>query len=96
MSNLRWKVITIVVVFIVFFGVGVYPILANVYNLPAPQWLRDRQLKLGLDLKAARFDQRPAFLDGVTHDLCYIGRSEIIFPLTGVCSGEFKDLLDHP
>ena len=28
MSNLRWKVITILIVFIVFFGVGVYPILA--------------------------------------------------------------------
>ena len=51
MSNLRWKLITILVVFVVFFGVGVYPILASRYNLPAPQWLRDRQLKLGLDLK---------------------------------------------
>ena len=51
MSNLRWKIITIVVVFAVFFGVGVYPILASRYNMPAPQWLRDRQLKLGLDLK---------------------------------------------
>jgi preprotein translocase subunit SecD len=51
MSNLRWKLITILVVFVVFFGLGVYPILAVRYNLPAPQWLRDRQLKLGLDLK---------------------------------------------
>jgi preprotein translocase subunit SecD len=51
MSNLRWKLITIFIVFVVFFGVGVYPILATRYNLPAPQWLRDRQLKLGLDLK---------------------------------------------
>ena len=51
MSNLRWKLITILIVFVVFFGVGVYPILASRYNLPAPQWLRDRQLKLGLDLK---------------------------------------------
>ena len=50
MPNLRWKIITILVVFAVFFGVGVYPILASRYNLPAPQWLRDRQLKLGLDL----------------------------------------------
>ena len=32
-------------------AVGVYPILATRYGLPAPQWLRDRQLKLGLDLK---------------------------------------------
>ena len=51
MSNLRWKFITIFVVFVVFFGIGVYPILAARYNLPAPQWLRDKQLKLGLDLK---------------------------------------------
>ena len=51
MQNLRWKFITIIAVFLVFFGVGIYPILATRYNLPAPQWLRDRQLKLGLDLK---------------------------------------------
>src|SRR5215204_5802339 len=51
MSNLRWKIITILVVFAVFFGIGVYPILASRYNLPAPQWLRDKQLQLGLDLK---------------------------------------------
>jgi preprotein translocase subunit SecD len=51
MSNLRWKLITILAVFVVFFGIGVYPILAARYNLPAPQWLKDRQLKLGLDLK---------------------------------------------
>src|SRR5687767_6328190 len=51
MSNLRWKLITTLTVFVVFFGVGVYPILAGRYNLPAPQWLLDRQLKLGLDLK---------------------------------------------
>jgi preprotein translocase subunit SecD len=51
MSNLRWKLITIVVVFAVFSAVGVYPMIAARYNLPAPSWLRDRQLKLGLDLK---------------------------------------------
>ena len=51
MSNLRWKLTTILVVFVIFFGMGVYPILASRYNLPAPQWLRDRQLKLGLDLR---------------------------------------------
>jgi preprotein translocase subunit SecD len=50
MSNLRWKLTILVAVFAVFFGVGVYPILASRYGLPAPQWLRDRQLKLGLDL----------------------------------------------
>ena len=51
MSNLRWKLITVVAVFVVFFGIGVYPILASAYHLPIPKWLADRQLKLGLDLK---------------------------------------------
>jgi preprotein translocase subunit SecD len=51
-KNLRWKVITILVVFVVFFGIGVYPLLAQRYRqLPAPSWLMDHQLKLGLDLK---------------------------------------------
>jgi preprotein translocase subunit SecD len=36
---------------VVFFGIGVYPILAARYRLPAPQWLMAHQLKLGLDLK---------------------------------------------
>src|SRR4249919_3916415 len=51
MSNLRWKVVTILTVFFVFFGLGVYPVLAARYRLPAPGWLMDKQLKLGLDLK---------------------------------------------
>ena len=49
--SLRSKIITIVVVFVVFFGIGVYPIIAARYRLPAPQWLMAHQLKLGLDLK---------------------------------------------
>ena len=51
MQNLRWKVITILIVFIVFSAVGVYPILASWKGLPAPGWLKEKQLKLGLDLK---------------------------------------------
>src|SRR6266487_4641903 len=51
MSNLRWKVVTILGVFVVFFGLGPYPILAARYHVPAPGWLMDKQLKLGLDLK---------------------------------------------
>ena len=51
MANLRWKIILIVVVLIAFSAVGVYPILAARYGLPAPGWLTARQLKLGLDLK---------------------------------------------
>jgi preprotein translocase subunit SecD len=50
-KNLRWKVLTILAVVIVFFGVGVYPILANRYHLPAPTWLMAKQLRLGLDLR---------------------------------------------
>ena len=50
-KNLRWKIITILAVFVVFFGLGVYPMLAARYNLPAPGWLKAKQLKLGLDLK---------------------------------------------
>jgi preprotein translocase subunit SecD len=51
MQNIRWKVITIIVVFVVFAGVGVYPILASRYHWPSPGWLQEKQLKLGLDLK---------------------------------------------
>jgi preprotein translocase subunit SecD len=50
-KNLRWKVITVLTVFIVFFSVGVYPILAQKFHLPAPGWLMAKQLRLGLDLK---------------------------------------------
>ena len=50
-SNLRWKVVTILTVFVIFCGLGVYPILASRYHAPAPGWLMDKQLKLGLDLK---------------------------------------------
>src|SRR5438105_5365472 len=50
-SNLRWKLITILAVFVVFAGVGVYPIVAARYGVRSPSWLMDKQLKLGLDLK---------------------------------------------
>jgi len=51
MSNLRWKVTTILVVFVVFFGVGVYPLIAARYGVHSPGWLMDKELRLGLDLK---------------------------------------------
>ncbi len=51
MQNIRWKLITISIVFVVFTVVGVYPILAAWKHLPEPGWLKDKQLKLGLDLK---------------------------------------------
>ncbi len=50
-KNLRWRLITSLVVLVVFFAVGIYPILASQYGLPAPGWLMEKQLKLGLDLK---------------------------------------------
>ena len=51
MTNLRWKLITIVAVLVVFAAVGVYPIVAARYGISPPGFLMDRQLKLGLDLK---------------------------------------------
>ena len=51
MQNLRWKIITILAVFVVFAGVGIYPIVAAQYGITSPSWLVDKQLKLGLDLK---------------------------------------------
>jgi preprotein translocase subunit SecD len=50
-KNLRWKVLTSVTVFLIFFSVGVYPVLAGAYHWPCPAFLRAKQLKLGLDLK---------------------------------------------
>ena len=50
-KNLRWRLIAIVAVVVVFSALGVYPIVAQRYHLPAPGWLQSKQLKLGLDLK---------------------------------------------
>jgi preprotein translocase subunit SecD len=50
-KNLRWKVITILSVVLIFAAVGVYPPLAQRYGLPVPSWLAAKQLQLGLDLK---------------------------------------------
>src|SRR5258708_36489910 len=50
-KNLRWKVLTILTVFVVFFSIGVYPMLADHYHWPCPAFLKAKQLKLGLDLK---------------------------------------------
>src|SRR3954471_10058206 len=51
MSNLRWKLLTTIVVTIIFAAVGVYPIVAARYGITGPKVLTDRILKLGLDLK---------------------------------------------
>src|SRR3954463_8826323 len=50
-KNIRWKLITSLAVFVIFFAVGIYPILAQRYHMPLPGWLAAKQLKLGLDLK---------------------------------------------
>ena len=50
-KNLRWKVVASLSAFIIFFGIGVYPILAQRFGLPSPGWLQAKQLTLGLDLK---------------------------------------------
>ncbi len=50
-SNVRWKFISIMAVLVIFGAVGVYPLFAERYHLPAPSWLMDKALKLGLDLK---------------------------------------------
>ncbi len=50
-KNLRWKTLTILAVVVIFAAVGVYPILAQRFGLPAPSWLMAKQLQLGLDLK---------------------------------------------
>jgi preprotein translocase subunit SecD len=51
MSNLRWKILTVVAVFAVFGALGPFPIVAAHYGFKNPSWLMDKELKLGLDLK---------------------------------------------
>src|SRR5882724_6838964 len=51
MSNLQWKVVTILAVFVIFASVGIYPIVAARYGVRSPGWLMEKQLKLGLDLR---------------------------------------------
>src|SRR5918911_5780089 len=50
-KNIRWKLLTILAAFVLFFAVGPYPLLAAKYHLPIPDWLAAKQLRLGLDLK---------------------------------------------
>src|SRR5215217_2017520 len=50
-KNLRWKLITTLVVLVVFTAFGVYPIVASQYGINSPSWLIGKLLKLGLDLK---------------------------------------------
>ena len=50
-KNLRWKLLTVVAVFVLFFTLGGYPLLAQRYHWPSPAALQAKALKLGLDLK---------------------------------------------
>jgi preprotein translocase subunit SecD len=51
MQNLRWKLISIIGVLIVFTGLGVYPIVGERFGIEHPSWLMAKRLKLGLDLR---------------------------------------------
>jgi preprotein translocase subunit SecD len=51
MNNLRWKLITVLAVLVIFAAVGVYPIVAARFGVDSPKWLMNKALKLGLDLK---------------------------------------------
>jgi|KBSSwiStaDraftv2_1062776.scaffolds.fasta_scaffold11640_5 preprotein translocase subunit SecD len=51
MTNLRWKLLSILAVTVIFAGVGVYPIVAARFGITQPKWLTDKMIKLGLDLK---------------------------------------------
>ena len=51
MPNLRWKIVTVLAVLVVFSALGVYPIVAERYGINQPAWLMAKRLKLGLDLK---------------------------------------------
>src|SRR4029450_11794849 len=50
-KNIRWKVITIVAVLVIFAAVGVYPIVASSWGSNSPSWLMQKQLKLRVDLR---------------------------------------------
>src|SRR4030095_276710 len=50
-KNIRWKVITIIPLLVIFAAVAVYPIVASSFGSNSPSWLMQKQLKLGLDLK---------------------------------------------
>ena len=49
--SLRWKLVIVAATLVIFTTLGVYPILGAYYNLPVPGALKEKQLKLGLDLK---------------------------------------------
>src|SRR5260370_16896170 len=49
--HLRLKAAWLLLVLVVAGAVGVYPIVAARFGIRSPNWLMDKQLKLGLDLR---------------------------------------------
>ena len=80
-KSLRWKVLTILAVFTVFFALGVYPILAGQYKLPAPAWLMAKHLKLGLDLQ------------GGVHLILKVNRDDAVRITTETSSEQMREAL---
>src|SRR5918993_4770313 len=81
MKSIRWKVLTVLGVFVVFLALGIYPILANRYGLPAPGWLKAKQLKLGLDLK------------GGVHLVLRVHTDDALRPSTSTTSEQLRESL---
>jgi preprotein translocase subunit SecD len=50
-SSLRWKLVVVIGVLVLFAAVGIYPIAARQRGVSEPQFLMAKQLKLGLDLE---------------------------------------------
>jgi len=50
-NNLRLKSALLLAVLVVSAAVGVYPLLAHRFGITRPDWLLEKKLKLGLDLK---------------------------------------------
>jgi preprotein translocase subunit SecD len=87
-KNLRWKLLTIVGVIILFGAVGIYPILAEHYHLPAPAALMAKKLKLGLDLQ------------GGVHLVLRVNRDDALRVSTETTVGQLSEALStagvHP
>jgi preprotein translocase subunit SecD len=80
-KNLRWKILTILAVFALFFTLGIYPILAGQYKLPAPAWLMAKHLKLGLDLQ------------GGVHLILKVNRDDAVRITTETTSEQMREAL---
>jgi hypothetical protein len=57
-KNLRWKILTIVAVIILFAAVGVYPLVAPRFGLPTPAWLMARWTAICHIISARRANRK--------------------------------------